>query len=85
MWHYLHVVEFRDMSTMAPSEGLTATELENRIRDRVGRRIDGLKVILHDHGFVLRGHVRNYYTKQLAQQAALEVGAPVLTNDIQVS
>jgi len=68
----------------ATNTGL-ADEVRSQIESRVGRRIRGLKVIVHEHGLVLRGHVTTYYTKQLAQQAAMEVGAAVLTNDIEVS
>ncbi len=60
-------------------------ELERRIASRVGRGITDLKIIVQAQGLILRGRFPNYYSKQLAQQAALEVGAPVLANDIQVA
>jgi osmotically-inducible protein OsmY len=67
------------------TEDNTAREVARQIQSRLGRRIRGLKVVMLEHGLVLRGQVPTYYTKQLAQQAAMELGLAVLNNDIQVS
>ena len=39
----------------------------------------------HEGGLVLRGHVRSYYGKQMAQEVVMEVsGLSILSNDIEV-
>ncbi len=48
-------------------------ELEKRIRRRLGTRIREFKVIVQDDGLVLRGEAASFYTKQLVQQAAMEL------------
>ena len=61
-----------------------ASEIENLIINRLGRRIRQLQVVVQDAGLVLRGQVHSYYVKQLAQQAVMEMGGLILTNDIEV-
>jgi hypothetical protein len=70
---------------LAPApEGLFASAFAKQIQKRIRRRIHGLKVIFQEKGVILRGEVPNCYTKQLAQQAAMALGATILTNDIHV-
>lgn len=61
-----------------------AHDWETEIVQRLGRRIRKLKVEVRDEGVVLSGEAPSFYTKQLVQQAAMELGAAVLANDIEV-
>lgn len=48
-------------------------------------RVHQLRVIVQEQGLVLQGCVPTYYSKQLAQHAAMEVsGLPILANEIEV-
>jgi hypothetical protein len=48
-------------------------ELEQRIQSRTGRRVRGLSIELSPDGVVLRGTVRCYYEKQLAQHGVRDL------------
>jgi hypothetical protein len=48
-------------------------ELARRVRERTGRRVVGLAVEVSAEGVVLRGRVRSYHVKQLAQHGVLEL------------
>ncbi len=50
-----------------------AKTIESRIRDRLGNRVRELKVIADGSWVVLHGRCVTYYSKQLAQHAALGV------------
>lgn len=47
--------------------------IRGRIRQRLGERIQELDVSVNDLSVVLRGRCSTFYTKQLAQHAALGV------------
>ena len=48
-------------------------------------RVREFRVLILEHGLVLQGYVPTYYSKQLAQHAAMEVsGLPILANEIEV-
>jgi phosphoketolase len=49
--------------------------VEAAIRDRVGSRVIEVRETVRGGGFVLQGRSRTHHVKQLAQQAAVEVGA----------
>jgi hypothetical protein len=77
---------------MPPAEQMTAslapcetTRLEAHVRNRLGRRVRELRVIVHGPGLILRGTARTYYAKQLTQHVVMEVSAlPILANEIEV-
>jgi len=50
-----------------------AARIEARIEGRVRGRIYDLHVICSDDSIILRGRARTDYTKQLAQEAALDL------------
>lgn len=65
-------------------EGLARIEEDIQCR-LIGRVLD-LRLVVHDHGLVLRGHARTYYGKQLAQHAVMETtDLPIRANEIEVS
>jgi hypothetical protein len=53
--------------------GALAARIEARIEGRVRGRIYDLHVICSDGSIILRGRARTYYTKQLAQEAVLDL------------
>ncbi len=68
---------------------IRAAELSARIRDRIAKRlagrIHGLEVRVEGKAVILRGRCATYYSKQLAQHAALGVlEDETLTNAIVV-
>lgn len=50
-----------------------AVAIRQRIETRLGKRIANLTVEIDDHTIVLKGNCATYYSKQLAQHAALGV------------
>ena len=58
---------------VAPRGEELAKLIETRILDRLGRRVHELRVIVDGSWVVLHGRCATYYTKQLAQHAALGV------------
>jgi hypothetical protein len=58
--------------------------LEATIQRRLGSRIRDLRVVRSERGVILQGRVPTYYAKQLAQHAILELGEPVVANQIEV-
>jgi hypothetical protein len=67
------------------SEPVSAECLEIFVQRRLGTRIRGLRVIMHDDGIVLQGVVSTYHAKQLAQHAAMDrIDLPILANEIEV-
>ncbi|QDU87084.1 hypothetical protein Pla175_04390 [Pirellulimonas nuda] len=50
-----------------------AERIHDRIAKRLGGRVRGLDVQVEDKAITLRGRCATYYTKQLAQHAALGV------------
>lgn len=69
--------------------GMSPTPLERRVQDRIskrlGRRIRDLRVQVVGNRVTLSGRCATYYSKQLAQHAALGViEDEVLENEIEV-
>jgi hypothetical protein len=70
-------------SEPAPISG--PEQIEAFLRQRLGRRIQDLQVIIQDGGLILKGVARNYYVKQLAQHLAMEAARlSIRANEIQV-
>lgn len=70
--------------TLAEAEEL-ATLIERAVQMETGREVANLTVEVNDHGVLLRGHCETYYTKQLAQHAAMRMpGGERLVNSIEV-
>ncbi len=62
-----------------------AEQLEALLRERLGTRVRGLRVLARGGGVVLRGTVYTWYSKQVAQQVAMqELGLIVLADEIEV-
>ena len=79
--------EFADVlpETLEEAEELAAS-IERAVQYETGRGIAVLTVEVGPHGVRLRGHCDTYYTKQLAQHAAMRMrGGDRLTNCIEVS
>jgi len=60
-------------------------ELEARVRNSLGGRLQDFRILRQDGCLILQGRATSYYVKQLAQhhvQACSEL--PVLANDIEV-
>ena len=74
----------RFVSAPTPRESL-ADRIDRVVRSCTGGKIRGLKVEISDDGIRLIGTCLTFYSKQLAQHAAmaLSAGLPV-TNDIAV-
>jgi osmotically-inducible protein OsmY len=70
----------------APSEAKRlAADIERAIRVRTGRTIHDLQVTVTKDCILLTGNCSTYYTKQLAQHAAMTLLVnEKLTNDIEV-
>jgi osmotically-inducible protein OsmY len=76
----------RSRPTDAASEAKRlAADIERAIRVRTGRTIRGLSVTVTKRSIVLSGNCSTYYSKQLAQHAAMTLLADEkLVNDIEV-
>ena len=60
--------------------------IEEKIRRQLAGSVCNLHLILSDDGLVMRGCVRTYYSKQLAQHAVMELTKlPIRANEIEVS
>lgn len=71
--------------TLEEAEELAAS-IERAVQRETGRGVDDLMVEVSPQGILLRGRCTTYYTKQLAQQAAMCMpGGDRLTNRIEVS
>jgi hypothetical protein len=67
-----------------PTEAEIA-RLQILIENRLAGRIHGLRIRFENNGLVLEGRTRTYYTKQLAQHAAMkESPLPIRINAIEV-
>lgn len=63
-----------------------ADEITSRMLDRIGGRIQNLRIQVCEDGLILQGQSHSYYLKQLAQQLAAEISAlPILSNRIVVN
>jgi hypothetical protein len=71
--------------TLEEAEELAAS-IERAVQQETGRGVDDLTVEVSPQGIRLKGRCTTYYTKQLAQHAAMSVpGGDRLTNSIEVS
>ncbi|HZT78734.1 MAG TPA: hypothetical protein VFA26_00810 [Gemmataceae bacterium] len=60
-------------------------QIEIHVQSRLGHRLSQFRLVVHDHGLVLRGRARTWYAKQLVQHAVMEATAlPILANEIEV-
>jgi hypothetical protein len=71
--------------TVEEAEELAAS-IERAVQHDTGRAVADLTVEVSSQGVLLRGHCDTYYTKQLAQHAAMRIpGGDRLVNSIEVS
>ncbi len=71
--------------TLEEAEEL-ATSIEKAVQNETGRGVADLTVEVSPQGILLRGRCTTYYTKQLAQHAAMRMpGGDRLINSIEVS
>lgn len=71
--------------TLEEAEELAAS-IERAVQHETGRAVADLTVEVSPQGVLLRGHCDTYYTKQLAQHAAMRIpGGDRLINSIEVS
>jgi hypothetical protein len=71
--------------TLEEAEELAAS-IERAVQCETGRGVADLTVEVGPQGVLLKGHCDTYYTKQLAQHAAMRMpGGNRLTNSIVVS
>jgi hypothetical protein len=71
--------------TLEEAENLAAS-IERAVQRETGRGVDDLTVEVSPQGVLLKGRCTTYYTKQLAQHAAMGMpGGDRLTNSIEVS
>ena len=60
-------------------------QVEALLKERLGTRVRGLRVLIREGGVVLQGTVYTWYSKQIAQQVAMrELRLTVLANEIEV-
>jgi hypothetical protein len=73
----------QDQSETATREILT--QIEENVRCRACGLLRDFHLVLCENGLVLRGHVRTYYAKQLAQHTVMEASRlPIRANEIEV-
>jgi hypothetical protein len=71
--------------TLEEAEALAAS-IERAVQMETGRGVDDLTVEVGPQGICLKGRCTTYYTKQLAQHAAMSMpGGDRLINSIEVS
>lgn len=71
--------------TLEEAEELAAS-IERAVQRETGQGVDDLTVEISAEGVLLRGRCTTFYTKQLAQHAAMNMpGGHRLTNSIEVS
>jgi hypothetical protein len=73
-------------SSLVAEAGVASAEgLKIKVQRRLGSRVRDLRIIVRRDGLILKGQASTYHAKQLAQHAAMELGAlPILANDIEV-
>jgi hypothetical protein len=70
--------------TLEEAEELAAS-IERAVQQETGRGVDDLLVEVSPQGICLKGRCSTYYTKQLAQHAAMNIpGGDRLVNHIEV-
>jgi hypothetical protein len=63
----------------------TLARIEGHVRHRLTGLLCNFQLVVRDKGLVLRGHVRTYYAKQLAQHAVMEASSlPICANEMEV-
>ncbi|HWA99064.1 MAG TPA: hypothetical protein VG713_11255 [Pirellulales bacterium] len=63
-----------------------ASSIERSVQQRTGYKIRDLRVEIDTEGVRLQGRCGSFYSKQLAQQAAMDMARDVaLTNEIEVA
>ena len=71
--------------TLEEAEEL-ATSIERAVQRKTGHGVADLTVEVNPQGILLKGRCNTYYTKQLAQHAAMNIpGGDRLINSIEVS
>jgi hypothetical protein len=74
-----------DLPVVGLASQQLAQAIERVVRDRIGSKIQGLKVEVRREGIVLLGVCPTFYVQQLAQHAAMRVaGQTVITNEMKV-
>ena len=64
----------------------TLARIEEHVRSRLTGLLRDFRLVFHNNGLVLRGHVHTYYAKQLAQHAVMEASSlPIRSNEMEVS
>jgi hypothetical protein len=64
---------------------MTSEEAEALLKQWIGSRVIGLRVLIREGGIALQGTAYSYYAKQLAQHNAMHIfGLPILANEIEV-
>lgn len=67
------------------SEDRLARQIEEIVRTRTGQAVRQLSVVVADEGVLLRGSCESFYSKQLAQEAAMNFARTrCVTNEIAV-
>ena len=84
------VCERKMYTTFVPVDDAELEEkiekIKRFVRHETNRGVQEMRVSMKNGKFVLAGHCRTFYTKQLAQQAAMKViGADELINEIHVA
>ncbi len=83
--HFRRSDDYPLPQSLAEAERLVAS-IERAVQEETGRGVRDLRVELHEEGVLLRGRCHSYYTKQLAQHAAMAVpGGDAVTNEIEVN
>ena len=81
----MRVLAGRRPETLEEAEELAAS-IEKAVQMETGRGVADLSVEVSPQGIHLRGRCTTYYTKQLAQHAAMNIpGGDRLINSIEVS
>ena len=67
------------------NEDRLARQIEEIVRTRTGQAVRQLSVVVADEGVLLRGRCESFYSKQLAQEAAMNFARTrCVTNEIAV-
>lgn len=73
----------RDVSRAAASQAAT---IRRRVAERTAGQIRDLSVAVEERGIVLSGRAASFYSKQLAQHAAMQLARDLpLVNEIEVA
>jgi osmotically-inducible protein OsmY len=70
---------------MSDSGPPSQEQIEALLKEQLGVRVQGLRVLVREGGVVLQGTVYTWYSKQVAQQVAMQVlRLTVMANEIEV-